>query len=309
MFASYITRRFIKLTSLILLLFSITVNAVANDSNVKPANILVSIKPLHSLISHITEGVNQNKLLLTQQQSPHNFQLLPSQKRLINNADIFFYNSDSIESFVPSLKNTTKNVEFIQLSQISEINSLAVRSFHSHQHHDSNNIDGHIWLSIENAKAIAKYVSSFLSNRSPAYSNQYNENLKKLLLKLNNLKKENLRLLGEYKDKNYLVYHDAYQYFEVENKLTGAHFITSDPDHVPGIKRVTELRKLIDIENIQCIFYEPPNIPALLYTITEKKSVKLSPIDPAGLNIPMGKQHYFQLLRQTAVSLVNCLKQ
>jgi len=309
MFASYITHRFLKLTSLILLLFSITVNAFANDSDAKPINILVSIKPLHSLISHITEGVNQNKLLLTKQQSAHNFQLLPSQKRLINNTDIFFYSSDSIESFVPALKNTTKNVEFIQLSQISNINSLPVRSFHAHQHHASNNIDGHIWLSIENAKIIAKHVSHILSIRSPRHTNQYNKNLKKLLLKLNNLKQENLLLLSKYKDKSYLVYHDAYQYFEVENKITGAHFITSDPDHAPGIKRVTELRKLIDIENIQCIFYEPPNIPSLLYTITEKKSVKLSPIDPAGLNIPMGKQHYFQLLRQTATSLGDCLKQ
>jgi len=309
MFASYITHRFIKPGSLILLIFSITVNAFANDNDNKSLNILVSIKPLHSLISHITEGVNQNKLLLTQQQSPHNFQLLPSQKRLINNAGIFFYSSDSIESFVPALINTTQNVEFIQLSRIPGINSLPVRSFHSHQHHDSNNIDGHVWLSIENAKIIAKYVSRILSERSPDYTDRYNQNLKKLLLKLNNLKQKNFSLLNKHKDKAYLVYHDAYQYFEVENTLTGAHFITSDPDHAPGIKRITELRKLIDSENIQCIFYEPPNIPALLYTITEKKSVQLSPIDPAGLNIPMGKQHYFQLLRQTATSLDNCLKQ
>jgi len=308
MFASYITHRLIKLTGLILLLFSITVNSFAKDNNREPVNILVSIKPLHSLISHITDGVNQNKLLLTQQQSPHNFQLLPSQKRLINNTDIFFYNNDNIESFVPALKNTTKNVEFIELSKVSGINALPVRSFHSHQHHESNYIDGHIWLSIENAKIIAKHVSQILSKRSPEHAELYKENLKSLLLKLNTLKQENLNLLSKHQDKAYLVYHDAYQYFEVENNLSGAHFVTSDPEHAPGIKRITALRKLIDTENIQCIFYEPPNIPALLYTLTEKKSVTLSAIDPAGLNIPMGKKHYFQLLRQTATSLDNCLK-
>lgn len=308
MFASYITHRLITLSSLILLLFGSTPNAFAKDSGAEPVNILVSIKPLHSLISHITDGLNQNKLLLTQQQSPHNFQLLPSQKRLINNAKLFFYSSDSIESFVPGLKNTTKDVEFIQLSNIPGIHSLPVRSFHSHQHNESSNIDGHIWLSIENAKIIASYVTNILSKRSPDYSELYNKNLKSLLLKLNTLKQENFNLLNKHKDKPYLVYHDAYQYFEVENNLSGAHFITSDPEHAPGIRRVIELRKLIDTENIQCIFYEPPNIPALLYTLTEKKSVKLSAIDPAGLIIPMGKQHYFQLLRQTATSLDNCLK-
>jgi len=308
MFASYITYRLIKLTSLTLLLFSITVNSFANDNKRASLNILSSIKPLHSLISHITDGANQNKLLLTQQQSAHNFQLLPSQKRLINNTDIFFYSSDSIEGFVPALKNTTKHVEFIQLSKIPGINTLPVRSFHSHQHHESDHTDGHIWLSIENAKIIANYASRILSKRSPEHIELFEKNLKSLLLKLNSLQQENHRLLAKHKDKSYLVYHDAYQYFEVENNLSGAHFITSDPDHAPGIKRITELRKLIDSENIQCIFYEPPNIPALLYTLTENKSVNLSAIDPAGLNIPMGKKHYFQLLRQTATSLDNCLK-
>jgi len=297
-----------KLISLSLLLFSITVNSFAKDNNSEPVNILSSIKPLHSLISHITDGVNQNKLLLTQQQSAHNFQLLPSQKRLINNTDIFFYNSDHIESFVPALKNTTQHVEFIQLSKIPGINALPVRSFHSHQHHESDHTDGHIWLSIENAKVIANYISHILSKRSPEHTELFEENLKSLLLKLNSLKQKNRRLLNKHKEKAYLVYHDAYQYFEVENNLNGAHFITSDPDHAPGIKRITELRKLIDSENIQCIFYEPPNIPALLHTLTENKSVNLSAIDPAGLNIPMGKQHYFQLLRQTATSLDKCLK-
>ena len=115
--------------------------------------------------------------------------------------------------------------------------------------------------------------------------------------------------MNNVKDNAYLVYHDAYQYFEEENQLTGAHFITTDPEHKPGIKRVRELRELIDNEKIQCIFYEPPNIPALLNTLTENKSVRLSAIDPAGLHIPMGKQHYFQLLQQTASALSNCLSQ
>jgi len=98
MFTSYITRPLHKLTILNLLLFSITTNSFA-----KPATVLVSIKPLHSLVSYITDGVNPTRLLLSQQQSPHHFQLRPSQKRMINNADIFFYSSDNIETFVPAL--------------------------------------------------------------------------------------------------------------------------------------------------------------------------------------------------------------
>ena len=301
MFARYLIRSLHKLTMLSLFLFLLTPECYA-----KPVKILVSIKPLHSLISHITDGINQTDLLLTQQQSPHHFQLRPSQKRMINGAELFFYSSDNIESFMPALKHTTQHLQFIQLSQLAAIHSLPVRDLHSHHEHSSSSVDGHIWLSIENAKVISQQVTDILSKHSPEHANHYKENLNTLLFKLKQLKQQNLLLLNNYRDRAYLVYHDAYQYFEHENNLTGAHFITTNPEHSPGIKRVKELRKLIDKNNIQCVFYEPPNIPALLKTLTEDKAVYLSAIDPAGLEIPSGKQHYFQLLRQTATTLHKC---
>ncbi len=304
MFSSYITAPLSKSTLFTLLLFFITANSYA-----KPTEVLVSIKPLHSLISNITDGVNQTRLLLTQQQSPHHFQLLPSQKRLINKADIFFYSSDNIETFVPALKNTTNHLQFVQFTHIPKINTLGTRSFHSHTKHNSIDIDGHIWLSIDNARIISQYVTDILSKKSPEHAIQYNKNLDTLLLKLDKLKQENQFKLKKFKHIPYLVYHDAYQYFEVENKLTGARFITTDPENHPGIKRIRNLKTLINTENIQCIFYEPPDIPSLLNVITENRSVKLSALDPAGLQIPMGKQHYFQLLRQTATTLSYCLSQ
>jgi zinc transport system substrate-binding protein len=302
MFSHYITKQLHKLTIISLLFFLISLECAA-----KPNTVLVSIKPLHSLISHITDGVNQTQLLLTQQQSPHHFQLRPSQKRMINEADLFFYSSDNLESFVPALKNTTENLSFIQLSKIPKLKTLPTRLFHSHASHESTGIDGHIWLSIENAKVIAQSVSDTLSQLSPENASRYEKNLQLLTVKLNQLQQKNMKLLAPYKNKHYLVYHDAYQYFEHENRLHGAHFITTNPEHSPGIKRIQELRKLINTENIHCIFYEPPNIPSLINTLTEDSSVKLASIDPAGSQISKGKQHYFQLLSQTAATLSHCL--
>jgi len=290
----------LSILSLLLCFFSSIIHA-------KPATIVVSIKPLHSLVSQITDGVNQPKLLLQQQQSPHHFQLRPSQKRLINQADIFFYSSDHLESFVPALKNTNRHLTFVELSQISKLNTLAARSLHAHNTHShANNIDAHIWLSVENAKIISIYVTSILSEKSPEYAERYHQNLKVLLKKLQTLKQQNQQLLSPFSATHFLVYHDAFQYFERENNLGHAHFVSINPEHSPGIKRVQALRKLIHTENIQCIFYETPNIPALLHTLTENTSLQLAAIDPAGAHIPAGQSHYFQLMQQTATTLKEC---
>ena len=307
MSSRYITKVASKIASKVTSSFLFLI-LLMSSSYATPQKVLVSIKPLHSLISHITEGINPTELLLKQQQSAHHFQLRPSQKRMINKADIFFYSSDTIESFVPALKNTTEHLQFIQLANTPDITSLSTRSYDSHKHH-ANDIDGHIWLSIENAQQISRYVTEILSKNNPQHTSHYQRNLDSLLLKLGTLKQNNNNLLSNIKDTPYIVYHDAFQYFEFENKLTGAHFITTSPEHAPGIKRVKELKQLINNQHIRCIFYEPPNIPSLVKTLTDNKLIKLSAIDPAGSQIPAGKQHYFTLMQQTASTLHNCLSQ
>ncbi len=296
-------RALFKLSCLSLLLLMISTNTQAG----KPAKVLVSIKPLHSIISHITSGINQTELLLQQQQSPHDFQLRPSQKRRINQADILFYSSDSIEGFIPALKNTSGALSFIELSRIPTIKTLPLRSFHSHhQHSSAHNIDGHIWLSVENARIIANYVTQMLSKLSPEYAEHYVQNLNALLLQLDELQQQNRQTLNQYQSTPYLVYHDAFQYFEQENNLNNAYFVTTSPQHSPGIKRVKALRQLINDKNIQCVFYEPPSMPALLTTLTENTNLTLAALDPAGVQIPSGKAHYFKLMRQTATTLSTC---
>ncbi len=298
-------RIFHLLAGIYLLLISIFTPCYADSPN-----ILVSIKPLHSLISHISSGISTPALLLSRQQSAHHFQLRPSQKRMLNRADVFFYSSDNIEGFVPALKRSTDNVQFVQLANAPGIKTLSTRSLHSHDgsHQTHRVIDGHIWLSVENAMLLSQHAAGILSLRDPQNATHYQKNLTNLIVMLKKLRKDNLKLLNSIKDEPLLFYHDAYQYFEIENKLSRSHFITTSAEHAPGIKHVKALRQLIKTEDIRCIFYEPPNMPALLNTLAEDWPVKFAALDPAGSQIVAGKQHYFELMQQTAQVLYNCLK-
>lgn len=310
MLTTYIRNLNFSFTGSLLLLLTLPVTCLS-----EPPRVVVSIKPLHSLISHITDGISDTRLLLDQQQSPHHFQLRPSQRRLINQANIFFYGSNNLESFVEKIKASSDQLTFVELSRIPEIKPLAARSFHSHKNdHDaekheieSNNIDGHIWLSVENAQHISVSVTKTLSQRDPENAHRYQSNLQNLLIKLKTLQQNNIELFTKLRDRPFLVYHDAYQYFEVENKLSGAHFVTTSPEHTPGIKRIKELKQLIKHEGIQCIFYEPPNVPSLVKTLTENTAITLAALDPAGSQLSAGKQHYFTLIQQTASILYKCL--
>lgn len=300
-----------------LLLLLITFNSYASTPD-----ILVSIKPLHSLVSSITQGVTTPQLLLEKQASAHNFQLKPSQKRKLSQADLFIYSSNNIESFVDKLEQSQNKTRFVQLSQLNGIERLPNRSFSHHHDEDESrhnedvkqdspmgdhNIDGHIWLSINNAKQISRQLSELLIELDPEHKKNYQKNLQTLTLELDKTQSMNTLLLEPIREKAFLVYHDAYQYFERENQLTNAVFVTSSPDVSPGIKRVKQLKQLIQNKNIQCVFYEPPNIPPLLKILTESHPVKLVALDPTGSQLNAGTDHYIKLMQQTASKVHSCL--
>jgi zinc transport system substrate-binding protein len=280
---------------------------------------VVSIKPLHSIVSQITFGVTQPALLLEQEASAHHFQLRPSQQQKISQAELFIYSSEQIESFVEK-QQQRGDTEFIRLASLESLQLLGNRDFHhqhaEHSHNDENEapkqtthrtIDGHIWLSINNAIAISDYLSRLLSERDPVHQAQYQANAARFIQQLNQLKADNQTKLSAYSQQPFMLYHDAYQYFEKENNLQGAHFITSSPDINPGIRRVQYLKQLIQTENIRCVFYEPPNIPPLVETISENQSVQLVALDPIGAQLDAGADHYTQLMQQTADLIHRCL--
>lgn len=275
--------------------------------------IVVSIKPLHSIVSQVTLGVTQPALLLEQEASAHHFQLRPSQQQKISQADLFIYSSEQIESFVEK-QQQRGDTEFIRLASIESLHLLSNRDFH-HQHNgqphadeaEGHTIDGHIWLSINNAIAISDYLGRLLSERDPAHQVQYMANTARFIQQLKQLKADNQQKLAAFSQQPFLLYHDAYQYFEQENNLQGAHFITSSPNINPGIRRVQYLKQLIRTENIRCVFYEPPNIPPLVETISENQPVELVPLDPIGALLEPGADHYIQLMQQTANQIYHCL--
>ena len=73
------------------------------SNNAISSEIVVSVKPLHSLVSAVAEGSHSVSLLIDGSMSPHNFALKPSHAKLLNNAKVVFYIDNQFES---ALKKT-----------------------------------------------------------------------------------------------------------------------------------------------------------------------------------------------------------
>jgi len=274
------------------------------------AKILVTLKPLHSLVSALTLNISEPELLFDSLQSPHDYTMKPSDRRRINRADIIIYASPSIESFMPTLQSSLSHKKIINLTNIADINLLQARAFDLHgdkkmRHHS----DGHIWLSVNNAIIISQYLSREFIKLDGDNAKKYRSNSRHLITRLKQLKKELQLQMQPVSSQPFLMFHDSFQYFENDFKLTAGLFVTTSPEHKVGIRHIRDLKNKIQQQNIRCVFYEPPYIPKIIQTITEGQAVQLTALEPMGIEYQAGHEQYFKLLRNISNKLYHCLKQ
>ena len=113
--------------------------------------------------------------------------------------------------------------------------------------------------------------------------------------------------LESVKGKGYIVFHDAYQYFERRFGVSAVGSITVSPEILPGAKRVSELREKVKSLDATCVFSEPQFEPKLVQTITENTNARTGVLDPLGADLASGPNMYFTLIRNMARSLKDCL--
>ena len=172
---------------------------------------------------------------------------------------------------------------------------------HGHAHGE---YDPHIWLDPSNAKVIVKKITNQLSKIDKDNSSVYKANSKKLLKDLDGLIKEVKNEIN--KDASFVVFHDAYQYFEKRFGINVIGALTVNPDVMPGAEQLSEIREVIEHEKAKCIFSEPQFNPNIINSIASDTGVKTGVLDPLGANINKGKNMYFQLIKDMSNSLKDC---
>jgi zinc transport system substrate-binding protein len=175
-----------------------------------------------------------------------------------------------------------------------------------HDDHEKED-DVHIWLSPDNAIKIVKKVNKELNLLFPENAKIYNENSTKMINKISILKSELKKELSTIKDKPYIVFHDAYQYFEKDFGLNAVGSIALEDDVASSPKQISYIKNKIVNSNVSCVFQEPQFDSKLVKTVVEDTNAKVGTLDPLGVNIVGDEDFYLQLLRNMSKSLKKCL--
>ncbi|MBR0555702.1 zinc ABC transporter substrate-binding protein ZnuA [Ciceribacter sp. L1K23] len=320
--------------------------------------VVASIKPVHSLVAAIMEGVETPELIVEGAASPHTYTLRPSDARKLQDANVVFWVGHGLEAFLEKpLEALSSDAKVVELEDAPGLEVLPFREggafeahdhgdhdhahegeeaghddhdhaaesaeeAHAHEHEDEDQEhaheeagndrehggnDMHMWLDPMNAKAMASEIARVLEEADPENAATYAKNAEALLASLDALDKEIAETVAPIKDKPFVVFHDAYQYFEHRYGVRVAGSITVSPEVMPGADRVSQIHAKIKELNAACVFAEPQFEPKLIAVVMEGTDSKSGVLDPEAGTLTAGPQLYPDMMRAIATSLKDCL--
>jgi len=298
---------------LLSLTFLLSLNNVGAQST---PNVVVSIKPIHSIVSTLMEGVSRPQLLLESSDSAHTFHLKPSQLNLLSIADLVITIGDGFET---GLKKTLGNIKDGSHLIVSEIDGLHLYHFRNtdtnemnndekDEHADHDEHDLHLWLDVVNMHKTAQYISEQLIKIDPNNSNTYEANLIKIQSKLNKLQSELQQQLAPFRSENFAIFADTLQYFEKNFHFKKPVIVTPYHGARLSIHRTLEARKKMKDLKIKCLLYGPENTSKKVNVLSEGLPIKALRIDILGAKLNAGSDQYFNLMKGLSSQLVECLE-
>ena len=290
---------------------------VATPVHAKVPRVATDIPPVHSLVSQVMGELGTPKLIIPPGTSPHGYAMRPSEARALQAADVVFWMGQDLTAwFGRAIKALATNATTVALSESKDLIRHPYRTtknFDTHTHdegeHDATaKIDPHLWLDPDNALIFLDVIATTLARLDAIHADTYLTNAAQAKAALEALKSELNATVQPIRGRPFIVFHDAYHYFEHRFDVEAAGSVSIGDASSPGPARIAAIRGKVQTLGATCVFSEPQFEPKLIATIIEKTAARSGILDPVGAALKPGPNQYSQLLRHLAHGLLTCLR-
>lgn len=281
-------------------------------------SVITTFPPLYSITANLVTDSTVINNLVPPGTSIHTWEPKPSDLVKISKADLLIINGLGIEEFLadiinsidnPNLKiiNTSENVI---LNKNFTLTELAEESEHEDANnegdeHDPNAYDPHIWLSPNNGKVQAQNITKALISIDPSNSEVYQSKLSKYLAEITELQQKIQQEFSTATAKDFIVFHDAYQYFLAEFGLTKNRVAAIEPfpGKEPSPLYLQELVSLIKNKKVKTVFTEPQFSPKLVQALIKEAAINSQELNPIGSSL--SKEDYLNTINKLANTILS----
>ncbi len=286
--------------------------------------VVADIAPVYSLVSMVMDGVGEPQLLIRQNMSPHHYSMRPSEAKALQEADLVVYvGRDMTPWLEPLFRTVATSPHVLDLSEVDGVLVLPYREgpvfedheghdheeegHDDHEGHDHEGNDPHMWLDPVNALVWLDAIASELRHIDPENAERYSANAKsakdEIMHEIHHIEDHLKTVQG----KSYLVFHDAYQYFENRFGITATGSISLSDASKPSSRRLRELKHLFEEQAISCVLSEPQFSSKLIDSVFGGYKPHIGVVDPIGIGLKLGPTLYTTLLEGVTLGIADCV--
>ncbi len=262
--------------------------------NNKPENeensIVVTNYPAKMIIKEIVSNSIKVESLLRPGDSPHTYSPKPSDASKTENAKLFVYIADNLDSWVTKYDNPNK-IELIKL--VPKGNLIYFSDAHQHENdddeiaheghsHNDGAADPHFWLDPLTVKAILPSLQTEIIKAFPEKKNLIENNIQLFSKKLDNIHNTIEKELKKVKGKYVFTFHPSFEYFIKRYGLISGGSLEVVPGKEPSPNYIKHLSDLIKLTKTKTIFSEPQFPKKTAESIAAMTNTKLEVLDPIG---------------------------
>ena len=282
--------------------------------------VATDIAPVHGLVARVMMGVGSPDLVVQPGASPHGYSMRPSEATALNRADFVFWIGEALtpwlEGSIETLAADARVVELLHAEGVIEMPFREGARFvhheedgheeEGHDDHDQEGIDPHAWLAPDNGKLWLDLIAAELAQFDPVNADTYHANAEAGRAEIDAAVVTIDAALEPLRGGGFVVFHDAYQYFETSFDLTALAAISLSDATAPSPARIAEVRDTVAELSVSCVFSEPQFNPGLVATVLDGTGAKTAVIDPMGTALPLGPQFYPTLLLDLGQRMADC---
>ncbi|MCM3364413.1 metal ABC transporter solute-binding protein, Zn/Mn family [Niallia sp. Sow4_A1] len=229
-----------------------------NESGIgkEKLNIYTTIFPLQDFSEKIGGKYVQVENIVPTGSDAHSFE--PSTKTMvkISEGDAFVYLGTGIEGFTDAVIEAVKNeqTKIVKASEgvaLIDSNGIIVK-----EKAVKGDVDPHVWLDPNRAIQLAENIKNVFIEIKPEQEEYFEENFKKLKEELEILDLSFKKMVRESSNKNYIVAHSAFGYWEDAYGLEQIGISGLSPSNEPSQKQLEEIIKAAKKQEIKYILFE-----------------------------------------------------
>lgn len=288
---------FLSLMAIIVLAGCGNQSTSSNDTveeSAEKIKIVTTFYPMYEFTKQVAGDYADVELLIPASQEPHGWEPSPQDMANVQSADLFIYNSDYMETFVETVRESVEDskVKFVEASEGISLMEGTEEEEHDHSSHEeehaeseehdhssheeehaentehqdeedheheeehSHEYDPHVWLSPVLAIKEVESITQSLIEADPNNKEAYEENSNNYIAQLEQLDNKYREALNNLDNKEIITQHASFGYLTKEYGLTQIAIAGLSPELEPSAEKLAQLKEYATEHAIDVIYFE-----------------------------------------------------